>query len=232
MTSGYACRAMVGVAGILLLILPEVRANTSEQIWIDYNPSWWPKENLEVFGDVGVRTELDNDDWWMLVVRPSLRVPYKNVRFTAGVGNFYTFHDVLADRWEVRPFQGVETTWPAGQRFSLEHYLRLEERFDFNTETWNSLSSARLRYQLLANYWLSAFQEDRVWSVLASAEGFMKLAGDDNIRQEQARVTAGIQRDMGMKRRLAIEVSWQQETLFFRPNDPINEFILRVRLYR
>jgi len=115
---------------------------------------------------------------------------------------------------------------PAGQRESVFRLIIIS--------AWkrNSLSSVRLRYQLLTNYWLSAYQKGRVWSVIASAEGFVKLVGDDSIREEQVRVTAGIQRDMGMRRRLAIEVSWQQETLFFRPGETVNEFILRVRLYR
>jgi len=209
----------------------KVFGETSEQIWVDYNPSWWPAEGIELFGDVGARTEIGNDEWWRFVVRPSVGFPTGRFRIAAGIGNFFTVNNVINDRWELRPFQGVSTVWPKG-RFSLEHYLRLEERFDFNTGTWNSLNSLRLRYQLLASYRWSAHQTRRQWSVVGIAEPFVKLAGDEGLQREQFRITAGLQRDVGEKGSVRFEFSWQQETLFFSPSGTIDEFFLRLRIFR
>ena len=76
------------------------------------------------------------------------------------------------------------TFWPGG-RFAVEHYLRLEERFDFNTETWNSLNSLRLRYRLRATYRWAARVEERYWTATASGEGFVTLAGEQGQQQER-----------------------------------------------
>ena len=41
---------------------PEAETEVSPQIWVDYNPSWWLAERVELFGDVGVRTDIGNDE--------------------------------------------------------------------------------------------------------------------------------------------------------------------------
>ena len=166
----------------LLLNAWSATAETSEQIWVDYNPLWQGAGQVELFGDVGYRTEIDNNDVWRLVLRPSVAVPAGKFRLTAGIGNFLTFFDAIDDRWELRPFQGVSTVWPEG-RFSMEHYVRLEERFDFNTENWNSVNSLRLRYQLLTTWLLPSMQDDRRWSLFGIIDitpifpeiGFIKI---------------------------------------------------------
>ncbi|MCK4774370.1 MAG: DUF2490 domain-containing protein, partial [Candidatus Krumholzibacteria bacterium] len=123
------------------------------------------------------------------------------------------------------------TVWPH-MRVDFDHYLRLEERFDFNTETWNSLNSLRLRYRLRVRYQWSAAQLERHWAATASGEVFVTLAGEEGQQQEEIRVTAGIERSFSRSRRLRMEITWQQESLYFRPGERINEFYLRIRLYR
>ena len=217
---------MLGIA----LGVVQATAETSEQIWIDFNPSLWPSENVELFGDIGARTEIGDDAWWRFVLRPSIAAPIGAFRLTAGFGNFITVNNVIDDRWEVRPFQGISAVWP-DRRLSLEHYVRLEERFDLNTSSWSSLNSLRLRYQLLATYRWSAIQADRTWSIVGIGEGFLKLAGEEGLQREQVRVTAGIQRDVRGGRSIRFELSWQQENLFFRRDQTIDEVFLRIRYF-
>ncbi len=206
-------------------------SDVTQQIWLDFDPSRWLTPRVELFGDVGVRWGIDDRSWWRLVVRPSVGVPVSRFRVTGGVGNFFNFNDIIEDRWEVRPFQGVSTVWPH-MRVDFDHYLRLEERFDFNTETWNSLNSLRLRYRLRVRYQWSAAQLERHWAATASGEVFVTLAGEEGQQQEEIRVTAGIERSFSRSRRLRMEITWQQESLYFRPGERINEFYLRIRLYR
>ena len=225
----------VAVVGVLLAMSMgatlSATAQTSKQIWVDYNPSWWAADKVELFGDVGLGGEFENDGWWRLVVRPSVSVPYHFVRLSAGIGNFFTVNQIIDNRWEIRPFQGISTVWP-NRSVSLDHYLRLEERFDFNTSTWNSLNSLRIRYRMRATYRWAALVEKRYWTVTSSGEGFYTIAGDEGQQREQIRVTAGIERNFSHERRIRFEISWQQESLFFDPNETANDIYLRFRFYR
>jgi len=206
-------------------------AEVSQQIWLDYNASHWLSSKIDLYGDVGVRREFAHGWWWRLVVRPGVSVPVGNFRLTAGIGNFFIFPEVIANRWEIRPFQGVAVVWPKG-RFVLHHYLRLEESFNFNTETWNSFNSLRLRYLLQASYRWPANQGDSYWQATASVEPFLVLASEIELVREHVRAAVGIERSLGHNRRLKLEVTWQQANLVFLPGEQIRDIFFRVRWYR
>jgi hypothetical protein len=135
-------RKIIACIGLFLLfpVIASAQSgeNISKQIWIDVNPHYYLSPKSKIYGDIGTRRELENRGWWRLVVRPSYRT-WLGGRFyvSAGLGNFFTFNEVIADRWELRPFQGVQFNWPQWKT-PLNHYIRLEERFDFNLNTWNS----------------------------------------------------------------------------------------------
>jgi len=116
----------------------------SKQLWIDFNPDYSLNPESKIYGDIGVRRELENRDWWRLVVRPAYRT-WLGGRFylSAGLGNFFTFNKIIDNRWEIRPFQGLQFNWPQWQT-PLNHYIRLEERFDYNMATWKSKISGRI----------------------------------------------------------------------------------------
>ncbi len=227
-------RRAVAVGALLYITIgaqTSTAQETSKQLWVDYDPSWWVANKVELFGDVGLRREIESDGWWRLVVRPSVRVPYHFLLLSAGIGNFFTVNQIIDDRWEIRPFQGISVVWP-NRSVSLDHYLRLEERFDFNTNTWNSLNSLRIRYRLRATYRWAALVEERYWTVTSSGEGFVTLAGEQGQQREQVRVTAGIERNFSHERRLRFEITWQQESWFFDPNENIDDIFFRLRFYR
>lgn len=228
-------RRIITLAVTLLTLLgagaiPALADEVSPQIWLDFNPSHRLSPKVDLFGDTGIRWEMESDGWLRLVLRPSVGVSVGKVRLTAGIGNFVTFNRDMANRWEIRPFQGVSLFWPGG-RFAVEHYLRLEERFDFNTETWNSLNSLRLRYLLRASYRWSAFQAGRTWKLTASVEPFLTLAGQQGQQREQVRATVGIDRTLGHDRHIVFDASWQQESIIFLPEETVSDIYLRVRWY-
>ena len=231
----YIAWRRVAFVGLLLLnsgaMWAPVTAETSKQLWADFNPSWLASDKIDLFGDVGLRSEIENDGWWRLVVRPGVGMPANRFRITAGIGNFFTFNRIIANRWELRPFQGISVVWP-NRRLAFDHYLRLEERFDFNTKNWNSIKSLRGRYRLRATYRFAALQPDRYWTVTTSGEGFVKITGDEGQQREQVRATLGIERNFSHKRRIRFEISWQQESLFFHPKETVNDIYFRFRFYR
>ena len=68
-----------------------------KQIWLDYNPRWVLPSNLELFGDVGFRTEFGTQDWSRVIVRPSVRGPVVAFQLSSGVGSFFTKNEILAN---------------------------------------------------------------------------------------------------------------------------------------
>jgi len=226
-------RKFVGLIVSLLFAMGVGTATANDispQIWLDYNPLHRLSPRVDLFGDAGIRWNTEHDGWWRFVLRPSVGVRAGQVFLTAGVGNFFTFSPDIATRWEIRPFQGASVVWPGG-RLAVQHYLRLEERFDFNTETWNSLNSLRLRYQLQISYRWATYQGGRTWKATASVEPFVTLAGEQGLQQEQVRATIGIERTFARHRRLEFLISWQQESLLFLPDEDISETFLRVRWF-
>ncbi len=224
--------ALVG----LTFLAPDPAAAQSEdevvpELWLDYNPSTAISERVDLFGDVGYRTQLESSGWHRLVIRPNVRYAASDrVVIQGGIGSFFTWNEDTANRWEVRPWQGVSAVWPR-LPFQLQHVLRLEERFEFNTETWDSQISLRLRYRIRASHqWGAWLRRDRMWRVLLSAELFARLAGQEGQAQEQIRVVAGLERGIGPAWRARLEATWQKAGRFFAEGS-FNELFLRLRAF-
>ena len=177
---------LIFFSGVESRLLAQSGEDISKQIWIDFNPTYITKPGLEFFGDVGARTEIEDNGWWRLVVRPSIRQRFwRGFNLIAGVGNFYTFNKTITDRWELRLFQGIAFPWP-NWKLLLHHYIRIEERFDFNTKIWNSKNSVRGRYRLAISYRWKAIQPGRYWQVSATGEAFYTFLGEQGQFHEQA----------------------------------------------
>lgn len=230
---------LVFISFLLLLtstlsILPQSDNDITRQIWIDYNPNWFVRPDFEFRGDIGARKELENDRSWRLVIQPGVRYQiYSNTFITAGVGSFYAFNEIIDDRWEIRPYQGLLIRWPRVKKATLEHYFRLEERFDFNTTNWSSKISLRFRYRILLVYKFGAVaQHDRYWKIRAGGESFVTLAGNEGQFQERVRATVSMERSLRRGFAFRLEVYWQKEGLFFISDESISSIFLRIRLFQ
>lgn len=204
---------------------------TSEQVWLDYNPSWTLSPQVTLGGDAGYRTTTKTGGWHRFVLRPGVDLPYKFVTFKAGLGNFWTISDEIANRWEIRPYQGVGWVWPRSAVL-VDHLVRLEERFDFNTDSWDSYNSLRGRYRLRLRYLFNEVRPDRFWRAFGSGEVFVNLAGTEGLSQEQFRVTMGMERSFSLTFRLRLQATWQQEDLFLLPTGSFDALYFRIRVYQ
>jgi len=235
MRADRACKE-VGVAiaiALLTLVGPHPAAaqdEVSSQIWLDYNPRLiWPSA-FEVYGDVGVRTELENNGWGRLVVRPAVRGPVGMFRLSGGLGTFFTINDVASNRLEFRPFQGINWTWPSG-RFPLDHYVRLEERLEFETNDWTLEASLRARYRLQTEYRLGALQEGASWRLIAHIEGFGIVAGNAGQFDEQFRIGFGIERGFVTGLRTRLDFTWQKVGAPFA-GATTDDLYIRLRVFQ
>ena len=221
--------AVLAVAATLSSSVLHAQEEVSPQIWLDYNPRWtWPS-GFEVYGDVGVRTELLQNGWGRIVVRPGVRGPVGAFRISGGVGSFYTSNADAADRWEIRPFQGISATWPSS-RIRLDHYLRVEERFEFETTDWTLDASLRIRYRLQIQFLWGGIRGAAYWRFIGHAEGFATVTGEAGQFDEKVRIGAGIERGFGPKLRLRVDATWQKTGLIVT-GAPTDDIYLRVRVF-
>ena len=203
----------------------------SQQLWLDYNPRWVFPSNLELFGDVGFRTELGDQSWSRLIIRPGVRGPVGSFRLSGGVGGFFTSNENFANRVEIRPFQGIEATWPSRRILGLNHHFRVEERFEFVRGTGETNVSIRLRYMLQTQYAFAGAQDGPIWRIRAIAEAFLTLAGDEGQFKEQARIGVGIGRNFGPAWRAWLDAVWQKSGRVFS-GAPTDDLFIRVRVHQ
>jgi len=228
----------LGPLGVVLFVMlagasQSLRAqddDISQQLWVDYNPRWVFPSNLELFGDVGVRTELGAQGWGRLVVRPGVRGPVGLFRWSGGVGAFYTKNESFSDRIEIRPFQGIAATWPSRRVLGLDHYLRLEEQFEWGGAAGSSVA-LRLRYRLQTQYALSGPQENAIWRIRANIEAFATVAGDAGQFKETVRLGLGIGRDFGAAWSAWLDAVWQKSGRAFT-GAPTDDLYIRVRVFQ
>ena len=204
--------------------------NLSEQLWLDYNPRWVLASNWELFGDIGFRTELGAQDWNRVVVRPSVQGPVGSFQLSGGVGGFFTNNKTLANRTEIRPFQGIAATWPSRRILGLEHYLRLEERFEWGGAAGSNVS-IRLRYQLQTQYAFPGSREGAIWRIRAMGEAFLTVAGDAGQFRENVRLGLGIGREFGAVWSAWLDAVWQKTGRAFS-GAPTDDLFIRVRVHQ
>ena len=205
--------------------------DVSTQIWVDYNPRWsWPS-GLQLYGDLGVRTELSQTGWGRIVVRPGVRGPIgRGFQLSGGIGGFYTANEEAADRLEVRPFQGISATWPH-KPIRLDHYARLEERLEFETDDWTLEASLRFRYRLQTQVRWQGLRPGSHWRLIGHVEFFFTLSGEAGQFDERVRAGLGVERGLGPAWRVRADVTWQHVGTLIS-GAPTDEIYVRVRVFQ
>lgn len=228
----YIRRATLVAFALAFLGAGESRAeDTAQQLWLDYNPSWMLSPKRTVGGVVGYRAQLESGGWHRLIFNPKIDLPLSYVTLKFGIGNYFTFSEEIQNHWELRPYQGVAWVWPRS-RVNFDHYVRLEERFDFNTVDWSSDNSLRGRYRLRLRFKFAERRPDSFWRLHCSGEFFVKLAGTEGLMQEQFRIALGAERSFHRSLRFRLEGIWQQQEVSFFPSEDAEEFYLRIRFYQ
>jgi hypothetical protein len=194
-------------------LFSQTKNDVSKEIWIDFTPSYYFNPGFQLLGEIGFWHNFKENGWTKLAFKPYIRT-WLGSKFNLflGIGNYYAHIQNYDDRLEIRPFQGISTKWPKWE-IPIYHYLRLEERFDFNTKTWKSDNSLRLRYSLSGTYKFNK-QQDKYWEALLKTEVFINFAKEKNKLNEEFRFTVGLDRGFSYVSHVRFELTWQKETFF------------------
>jgi hypothetical protein len=221
---GFAVLAAVAVHGA------GAQSELGTQLWIDYNPSWSVDQAGVLFGDIGVRTDLEGWSWLGLVVRPGYGYRInRTVTIAGGVGSFYTAIDDFPNQWEIRPWQGIAISWPRAG-LPLEHYVRIEQRIALDTESWDARTSLRGRYRVYTYFDWARQSPTRYWRFLAGCEAFLTVAGHQGAYRERFRLSAALERGVRAGVRVVGEVTFQRVG-WLLADSTIDDLLLRVRLF-
>ncbi len=214
--------------------------NVTQQLWLDYNPSYKVSEKLDLYGDIGART-LFPTEWYRFVIGPSVRykrpkliwdeLAYKE-ELHFGIRFFFTTNKSYPNRIEIRPFQGYKLSWPNRSRIILQHYVRLEERFDMELPKWINTFGLRLRYQAklllkIKGDWL--FFKDGLYFPV-SMEVFWNLKGAKQFN-DVVRITPGIGYEFSSIWKAEFDVSYHYTRNTIEDNFATNNIVFQLRLY-
>ena len=121
------------------------------QYWFDYNVTRGLNPGWDVYGDFGVRFLDGEKGYRRFVFRPSARYHITDqIWASGGVALFQErINPELRDS-ELRFFQGINARWPY-KKVKVNHYLRMEQRFQFATFTESTQFQFRIRYAISGN---------------------------------------------------------------------------------
>ena len=227
-------------SGYLLYAQDVEDKSTTTQIWLDYNPVFYLSEKVDLYGDIGARTVFPNE-WYRFIVGPSVRYQRPKLIFKKlyykeelhfGIRFFFTANKSFPNRLEIRPFQGYKLYWPNRSRIVLQHYVRLEERFDIELPNWINTFGLRVRYmaELILKFkgdWLS-FNEGLYLPI--SIELFWNLKEAQQFN-DVVRITPGIGYEISPIWRAEFDLSYHYTRNTVEDNFATNDIVFRFRVY-
>ncbi|WP_020528888.1 DUF2490 domain-containing protein [Flexithrix dorotheae] len=129
---------------------------TTNQLWMDYNFKYKLSDRFSLAGPIGIKTIFPRS-WSRYYISPEIRytppkLMLKSLQYheelRAGIEFYYNNNFDGTNVVEVSPYQGYSLTWPNNQRLALGHYLKLRERFQFDTEKWEKTFGLKLSYEI------------------------------------------------------------------------------------
>ena len=204
----------------------------SNQIWIDFLPHFYVTEKFEYYGDTGYRTALNNNIWHKIYARPSLRYHIdKYWALHGGVGFFYDFQKGISDRFEIRPWQGIQLGWPRIKDLGIKHYVRFEERVSFLTDNWSYSLALRLRYMLSFRWDIIKINKNRFWFIPFFGEVFFPVG--DEIKEffrDRGRIGVGLGYNPTDIWRFTIHVVWQKTHTGIDEEFQVSDIFYQIRV--
>ncbi|AUP79993.1 DUF2490 domain-containing protein [Flavivirga eckloniae] len=226
---------------LLLLFVNDVQSQEeptiNSQLWINYYPSFYLKEKIQVTGEVGYRTILEDDSYRLLYIRPSINYLYdETFEINGGLGMWYEFNKNSSDRFEIRPWQGIRINWPNLKKLNLNRWqvnqwFRVEERFSFFTQdNWKTSLDVRARYKLSGKLDLCIDCINPKFAIPFYMELFLSLSNISEIYNNQGRFGVGL--DYFYKKNLQFEFLFHWQSSKIEQEDPlsVSDYIFQLKI--
>ena len=212
--------------------------DVGEQVRLEIVPQWYTKDKIKIYGQISVRKEFHENDYMRYVVKPSIAYSLSDAwNLRGGLGLLYTDNkDInginVDNRFEIRPFQGIKYNYAFNEKWNLDVYGRVEERFDYNVQTKDSVNTLRLRLRLRGVYRFNAYQSGKYYRLMFGIEAYKSLSNLTHETDEKYQVSLGLERSFNHNQKGRIDLTWENQDTFYS-NGSINysKVYLRLRYY-
>ncbi|OHX67166.1 DUF2490 domain-containing protein [Flammeovirga pacifica] len=215
-------------------------SNLTEQIWSSYKMTYRLNNTTNISSDFGFRT-ISPKYWNRYYVNPGINITLPKIMFkklqykeslSGGLAFFYTDNKDISDRLEIRPYQGYTLDWPNWKRLRLRHYVKLEERFELNTNNWNNNFGMRFRYLLDLNLKLQGdlLAEAKGIYFPMSIEFFWNLIGVKQFN-DVVRTSAGVGAVFNRKWKAEARVGYHYSRDTITEDFSTNDIIYQAKLF-
>lgn len=206
----------------------------NHQLWIDYYPHLHINEKLRFYGDFGFRVLLTDLQWFRIYGRPSLRYDVDST-FTlhGGLGAFYEVAKDISNRFELRPWQGLQVRWPNIRRWRFNHLLRLEERINYLLQEEEMEFEFRLRVRLGGNFQFDEMEGWRSFFVPFSIEWFIPMAGSiEEVFIDRTQITSGLGYNASRILQLRFQINWRRSRSGLGEELILSDWSYRIQVRR
>jgi hypothetical protein len=226
---------------VLLLLLAQPQSIKAQdttasttQVWLFWHYNHFFTNRIRYIHDIGYRQEMPRDAWSRIYYRPGIEYSaWSIVDLIGGVGFWYTIQEHIPDAFEIRPWQGLKFDWPSVGRFEFDHYIRLEERFNYSIGNGNMWTFA-LRGAYRINLTLPINHPgiiDKTFFVRVNAAFYMDLGKSIEERfVNDERYTAGLGYRFNPKWRFELLYSMDRSKAFSTEGFKVNSHIIKARL--
>ncbi len=155
------------------------------------------------------------------------------VDLTGGIGFYYTMQEIIPNSFELRLWQGVKVHWPTMGRFNIDHYARLEQRFNHSLgiiDPWSIVMRSRYRLNVIFPINNPGII-DRTLYMRVNAELFWDMGKSIEERfVNKNRYAMGLGYRFNPKWRLELYYLAEQSQAFSEEGFKVNSHIIQVSL--
>ena len=196
-------------------------SDKEEQIILEVYPEFYSDEDYTIQSNIGIVKAFESDDRLKYYAKPSISYALDNHwAFHGGLGTYYTENVNDNYNFEIRPFQGISHFYRYSEKWKLSSYLRVEERFQYDTDTWDKENTVRLRLRLRSDYTLNPISVANTWHKYTfSVESFKTYGQSDDtqdIYDRETRLTFGLERSLKREEKIRFELGWKYQS---KPSD-------------
>lgn len=225
----------ISIVLVLCFASSTLQASDEEKGFVlEFYPKWYSQEDYTVQGNIGIEKAFQSNDWVKYYTKPSFTYALDyNWALHGGLGFYYTDYQESDNNFEIRPFQGISHFHPLTEAWQLSSYFRVEERFQYDTSTWDKDDSVRLRLRFRTAYTLNPLSREHSWhKLIFGIEGFKSYNTDQDADDYESQVTFGAERTLNEQNIVRFELEWKYESPPNRISDtPINTVYFKIQYY-
>ncbi len=121
----------------------------NNMVWTDFFLQYTFNNHFRFLFHTNYKHLLNNGNWDQYMIRPTLVYTMNDhFYFQGGIQLLYTDEGDL-NKFEIRPWQGMNIFFPRIRNIYINHFLRIEERFFYQNIGEKETSSLRGRYAIL-----------------------------------------------------------------------------------